>query len=686
MHRQQRFLCLLHALMLSMMARCVVFLGAIVMAAAAQAAGPHLDLDVRLDPVRRNLQASGSLALPPGETLRLHLWGTAEVASFMLDGRALPAARATTAGAAMWRWDVRAAATGSRLTFAYTLPLQALDSSLDHREVLGLNAPVAGAEGVFLPAGSAWYPQPQVQPTTHRIAIDVVGTMRALVPGSPIEETEAGAVHRAVFESPVSLPGIDLIAGPYAVSERQVVLDKTRSVRLRTYFHGELQELADAYLDSATRYLVRYDRSFGAYRYPAYSIVSAPIPTGFGMPGIAYLGRQVIRLPFIRATSLGHEVLHDWWGNGVYPDYAQGNWSEGLTTFLADYAFREDEGAEAAKLQREAWLRDYAAVPAGQDRALSAFISRRHGADQAVGYSKTAFVFFMLRDWIGEDAFRAGLRAFWKRHAGRAASWQDLQQAFEATSGRDLGEFFRQWVTRAGAPSIGVASARRMRDGSAGERLQIVLMQETDYRLRVPVRIALADGRAVDATIDVAGAEGRTEIALPARAIAVAIDPDARMFRRVSPQETAPILRQVMLDPRTRVVTGADRDVGKAALVVAQAVLEQRARTIDPAAAASAAEPLFVAARASEVAELVKLVGLPSIPEALSKSGAAYAYAGRTSNGRNFIVVSAPDATSMEAVARPLPHLGGQSYAVFDGVRSVDRGVWPANVRRVPVE
>lgn len=77
-------------------------------------------------------------------------------------------------------------------------------------------------------------------------------------------------------------------------------------------------------------------------------VVASPLPTGFGMPKLTYLGADVLRLPFIRKTSLGHEILHNWWRNGVYVDYTRGNWSEGLTTFMADYAYKEDESAAAA--------------------------------------------------------------------------------------------------------------------------------------------------------------------------------------------------------------------------------------------------------------------------------------------------------------------------------------------------
>jgi hypothetical protein len=45
----------------------------------------------------------------------------------------------------------------------------------------------------------------------------------------------------------------------------------------------------------------------------------------------------VLRLPFIFSSSLPHEVLHNWWGNGVLIDDRFGNWAEGLTTYQSDW-------------------------------------------------------------------------------------------------------------------------------------------------------------------------------------------------------------------------------------------------------------------------------------------------------------------------------------------------------------
>jgi hypothetical protein len=323
--------------------------------------------------------------------------------------------------------------------------------ALDDRQVLGQRGGTAGPEGSFLPASAGWYPDTG-KLFSYRVSLALPAGQKGLVPGELVEESDTKTGYRAVFDFPHPAESIDLMAGPYAVSERLLVFG-ARSIRVRTWFHPELREFAPAYLDDSARYLERYSKLIGAYPFGMFSVVSSPTPTGYAMPGLTYLGRQVIRLPFIRASSLGHEVLHNWWGNGVYPDWQSGNWSEGLTTFLADYAYKEDEGEDAARAMRIGWLRDYAAVPPGEDFPLTKFTSRHHGIASIIGYNKAAMVFLMLRDRIGCDAFERGLRLLWERKQFQTASWADLEVAFSEATGQSQAEFFRQWVQRPGAPT-----------------------------------------------------------------------------------------------------------------------------------------------------------------------------------------------------------------------------------------
>lgn len=413
----------------------------------AAAALPHLELDVRLDPDTRRFEARAVLTDNAGIDA-FRLGRGFEIATLAADGQRLRPAR-RPAGVDFYGFSLPPGTR--RVEVSYRAKLEPTPR-LDHRQVLGHRTASAGPEGSFLPAGAGWYPETG-RMFSYRIALAVPPDQKGIATGSFVAESETASGYRAEFAFPWATDGIDLMAGPYEVGERLLRLGE-RTIRVRTWFHPELRELAPGYLEDAARTIERYSRLIGPYPFESFGIVSSPTPTGFGMPGLTYLGREVLRLPFIRATSLGHEVLHNWWGNGVYPDWQSGNWSEGLTTFLADYAFKEDQGEAAAREMRLGWLRDYAAVPPEEDFALKDFTARRHGISSVIGYGKAAMVFLMLRDQIGTAAFERGLRLLWERKRFQTASWRDLETAFSEAAGRPLGEFFSRWVDQAGAPAF----------------------------------------------------------------------------------------------------------------------------------------------------------------------------------------------------------------------------------------
>ena len=560
-----------------------------------------------------------------------------------------------------------------RIDLVWSGTLAPLDPTLDHRDTLIYAEPASGKEGTFLPAGSGWYPMVDGSLERYSLGLDLPADQRGLVPGRLIEEQLAQGRYRARFEFNHPAEGIALMAGPYRIEERRVHTAAGGEVRLRTYFYPEIADLSAGYLDSVAGYLDLYARQIGAYPFSEFSVVSSPTPTGFGMPTLTYLGIDVLRLPFIRATSLGHEVLHNWWGNGVYPDYARGNWSEGLTTFMADYAYRERESPQAAAAMRLAWLRDYAAMPPDEDTPLDRFTTRTHGASQIVGYNKSAMLFFMLRDLIGKTAFERGLREFWSRYRFRIASWDDMRGAFERASGKNLAAFFEQWLQRTGAPKLHIAGAKAV--AVAGSwRLSVTLDQGAPaYALSVPLAVRTAGGE-ITRRVALTRERATTVLELPTEPLEIALDPDMRLWRQLAPGEAPPILRDAMLaEHPALIVPTADAAVQAAARDLAARLLE-RADT-------STAKPsaLLVAGLHADIDAWLSRENMPARPAMLAAGrGSAQVWTARTRGGRIVLLVSVRDAASLAALARPLPHYGRESYLAFEGARMVERGTWPA--------
>jgi len=645
------------------LALALLLLLAVAPARAAPAGVESHDVAVRFDPDGQRLELTARITETDRRVIDVAIapWLTLERA--VAAGEPLPARRVGG------RWQITRPTPADDLT----LELSGTVPPLPEPGARGRwSGAVAGPEGSALTAGSGWLPDTGAARVRYRLSVAVPAGYRAVASGHLLSEQLGPAGNRATFviEQPGEPPS--LFVGPYLVSERMA-----DGRRLRTWFHPELAPLADGYLDASAGYIARYSAAIGAYPYRDFHVVAAPLPVGLGFPGLAYVGRRVLPLPFMRGRSLAHEVLHNWWGNGVGVDYARGNWAEGLTTYMADYALAADEGADRAREMRLGWLRDFAALPPARDLPVRRFVAKRHQAAQVIGYGKTAFVFHMLSQQLGEDAFARGLRLFWQRHRFATAAWDDLEAAFGAASGQDLEWFFAQWLDRTGAPELVLAAAGTTADGD-GHRLDLTLRQAAPtYRLTVPVRIETAAGVRHEQIL-LNGTAATATFHLEAAPMAVRVDPALHLFRRLSSGESPPILRDVTL-ATDAVLQLADADVAvkEAARALARRLFETPVPTRPAESAAASDGPVLIVGTHAGISALLATPAWQLDRPPPVAGGSAIAWTARRADGRPVLVVAGEDAEALRALQRPLPHYGGKSYVRFAGRRAIDHGVWP---------
>jgi aminopeptidase N len=621
----------------------------------------HHVLDLRLEPASRTLRGVDRVTMTPRAAAAFTLSPGVVVDRIRADGHEIHPVRAGDRHAL-----ALASATAHEVVIEY-------HGTLDPAPATGqLTRSVVSPEGSCL-LGAGWFPSFD-GPFTYELTIDVPEPQRAVTSGRLAAETATGGRSRATFVSDAPVTELSLFAGPLRVAERI-----HRGWRLRTYFDAAVADLADRYLDRVQEYLDLYDGWIGSYPYSGFAVVSGPFPVGLGFPGLTYMGAQVLRLPFIPDTSLGHEVLHSWWGNGVRAGPG-GNWAEGLTTFMADYTFLERRGAEAARDERLAWLRESSILPPDDDRPLTAFTARSHAASQATGYHKAAFVFIMLRDQIGPDAFASGVRRFWQAHRFGTARWSDLEATFSTASGIPLGPFFAQWIRRAGAPQLTLSAA-----AVDGARVPFTLAQtEPPYALAVPIVIETTDAPSLR-TIRLDGERQTYALDAAGTPHALAVDPDFRVFRRLARAEIPPILREVAFDhDAVAVVAAHDAADRAAAHDVATAFFDHAPAIIEAGGSALPAHAVLLVGTTRDVTAVLAGGGL-DVPSQL-RAGTARAWAARRPHGPALAVVAADGADALRAVAHPLPHYGSQSFVVFDGARAVSHGLWPPPASPLRVE
>ncbi|MGC2398105.1 MAG: M1 family aminopeptidase [Rhodomicrobium sp.] len=296
-----------------------------------------------------------------------------------------------------------------------------------------------------------------------------------------------------------------------------------------------------------------------------------------------------------------------------------------------------------------------------------------------MGYNKGAMLFLMLRDEIGSEAFRTGIQRFWTNRQFRAATWSDLQDAFESAAGRPLDAFFRQWLERPDAPQLTLLNAERG-DG-------FTLMQlDPPYLLHVPVEIQTSSG-IEHHVVRLDAVEKHYTLKSSAGITALRIDPDYRLFRRLPMDEVAPIIRSLVVAPNpVAIIADAQTEYKDVGRDIAAGLLEGAWQLGDVKGAMAENAPILLAGTTPQVVEALNSAGLPSPPDQLGVRGTARVWMTRYRGDIPLLVVEGNDIDALRQTIGAIRHYGANSYLVFDGRKVIDRGVWQPASRSLDVD
>jgi aminopeptidase N len=529
--------------------------------AASAGAGVHHALRVTLDPATHRLAVANTLRLPAGDgpvefllNARLRITKSSVPFDEVASGHTAPSfginadPDASSGSAPLTRYRLRDVPADRVLTLEYAGPMDFGLSDEKEQYTRGFRQTpgIVSSEGVYLSGSSGWYPRLGDELVTFEMTVTQPGGWHVISQGSGTSRDADGA---ARWTSPDPMDEIYLVGGPLLVYR-----DRAGDVETLAYLRTKDDGLASKYLTTTAQYLEMYATLLGPYPYDKFALVENFWETGYGMPSFTLLGPEVIRFPFILHSSYPHEILHNWWGNSVFVDYASGNWAEGLTAYLADHLVQEQR-RRGADYRRAALQKYRAYVRDGRDFALTDFRSRDSAATEAVGYGKTMMTFHMLRRQMGDERFTAMLQALYRDYRGKRASWQDVERVSQAAASGDLHGFFAQWTTQAGAPAFELRDARvAERDGGHVITGTLAQMQAGPvYTLDVPVVVQDAGGVSAH-VVPMAGRTAAFEIASAGRPLALHVDPYFDLFRRLDPRETPPSISQLFGEPRVLAV------------------------------------------------------------------------------------------------------------------------------------
>jgi hypothetical protein len=555
---------------------------------------------------------------------------------------------------------------------------------------------IISSDGVFLAGASYWYPWFNDGLLSFTIDVQLPEKWDTISQGERTRHVRGGGRTQLQWVSQEPQEEIYLIAGPWTEYTRTA-----GKVQVMVFLRTPDIALANKYLETTAQYLEMYTKLLGPYPYNKFTLVENFWDTGYGMPSFTLLGPRIIRFPFILHSSYPHEILHNWWGNGVYVDYPSGNWSEGLTTYLADHLIQEQRGT-AMEYRRNTLQKYTDYVATAKDFPLTAFRSRHSSVTEAVGYGKTMMFFHMLRQQLGDEAFIFGLQKFYRENKFRRATFSDFAKAFAGITGKDLQTEFSQWVARPGAPALKVSRAQAQAVGE-GFRLKAGIEQVQPgppYTLRVPIAVHLEEQeKAYQTTVMMEGKQIDLDLVVPARPVRLEVDPEFDLFRRLDPNEIPPALTQAFGAEKVLLVLPAQATVKirEAYREMARSWLQSQSGPIAikwdnemtelPADRAvwlfgwdNRFQPQMVAAlKPYEVMFTSAGVRIGEID--LARNQHSVVLTARSTSNPNWALtwIATDHIAAMPGLGRKLPHYGPYSYLGFEGDEptNIVKGQWP---------
>lgn len=665
----------------------------------APVAAVRHDLDVSFVPATGLLRVTAKVALPAGTKPELLLNGALKVTRSSPALKEVPlgdvaaffgnnaAATEPSRRVALKRYRASGAPSTLTLTYEGTVRNELTAPTEEYQRGFRETPGTIGPEGIYLAGSTFWVPVFGEALASFRMTAKVPEGWQVVSQG---DGTARGADGLALWDSKGPVDEVYLVGGPLTAYR-----DRAGDVETLAFLRTKDDALAAKYLAATAQYLEMYRGLIGPYPYGKFALVENFWETGYGMASFTLLGPQVIRFPFILASSYPHEILHNWWGNSVFVDYAKGNWCEGLTAYLADHLIQEQRGK--GEEYRRGTLQKYLSyVRDGRDFPLTEFRGRESAATEAVGYGKALMGFHMVRRHLGDAAFRKTLFRFYGDFRGRRATFDDFRKTAEAVAGKPLSSLFDSWVTRPGAAELALSPATVART-DAGWTVTGTLRQvqrDAPFALEVPVAVVTEKGT-VRKVVPLEGREARFEIATDAEPLALAADPQFDLFRRLDPREIPPSIGQLFGEPKLLAILpeglSADEEAAWRALFAAwttpthaiEVKLETEVETLP------ADRAVWVVGRANRHGSLfakqdglaLGATDLTAIGETVALAGHTFAvvtrHPGDPGKAAGWLFGDPPGA--LPGLGRKLPHYGKYSYLGFEGTEPVNvlKGQWP---------
>jgi len=284
------------------------------------------------------------------------------------------------------------------------------------------------------------------------------------------------------------------------VGEYAVVKDKWKNIPVDYYIEKEYEPYAKQIYGNTPEMIDFFSKKLG-YDYPwaKYAQISGRDYVSGAMENTTATlhGSDILQKPgqLIDENkwedTIAHELFHHWFGDLVTAE----SWSnltvnESFANY-SEYLWNEYKyGKDQADYHQMEDVDHYIHNPGDFKKNLVRFdYSSREDVFDLVTYQKGGGILHMLRNYLGDDAFFAGMTDYLKTNEYKNAEAHQLRLSFEKVSGKDLNWFFNQWYFGSGNPKLSYTASYE----PVKKQVTVTLNQSQDLPFEFPLAIDVYD-------------------------------------------------------------------------------------------------------------------------------------------------------------------------------------------------
>ena len=161
-----------------------------------------------------------------------------------------------------------------------------------------------------------------------------------------------------------------------------------------------------------------------------------------------------------------------------------------MTTFYSDYLYAKNSN-EGNDYRKDILVKYNSYVNAKNETALIEFKHKTKESKNAIGYGKATFFFYMLEEKIGKKAFDKGTKILLKKYPYKEATYKNLREIYEESSGKELLDFFTKWVYKKGAVDFNLENIKL---SYIKNKYVLKVLNKSDSDMRVILKVSGQEG------------------------------------------------------------------------------------------------------------------------------------------------------------------------------------------------